>query len=117
MKELTIEEQGNWELVEQKPAWSEEDKKFINEIEESLLAYKIIVMDNDRELANYIEKEINWLNSLKDRVQPQPQWKPSDEQMEAFDDFIYAKYPNIEKQGAVVKSLYQDLKKLREEQL
>ena len=42
-------------------------------------------------------------------------WKPSDEQMEALDDFIYAKYPNVEKYGAAVKSLYQDLKKLREE--
>ena len=52
----------------EKPAWSEEDEKFINDIEESLLAYKIIVMDNDIELANYIEKEINWLKFLKDRV-------------------------------------------------
>ena len=70
----------NWK-IEQKPAWSEEDKKIINEIEESLLAYKIIVIDNDRELANYIEKEINWLKSLKDRVQPQLQqeWGEEDE--------------------------------------
>ena len=55
---------------EQKPSWSEEDESIINDIEESLIAYKIIVMDNDMELANYIEKEINWLKSLKDRVQP-----------------------------------------------
>ena len=52
-----------------------------------------------------------WLKSIKSRIT----WKPSDEQMEALDDFIYAKYPNIEKHGAIVKSLYQDLKKLREE--
>lgn len=50
-----------------------------------------------------------------DEEYPQKQWKPSEEQMEALDDFIYAKYPNIEKHGAVVKSLYQDLKKLIEE--
>ena len=39
-------------------------------------------------------------------------WKPSEEQMEALDNFIYAKYPNVEKHEAAVKSLYQDLKKL-----
>ena len=30
-----------------------------------LIAYKIIVMENDMELTNYIEKEINWLKSLR----------------------------------------------------
>ena len=65
-----------------KPAWSEENEKFIKEIEESLLAYKIIVMDNDIELAKEIEKEIDWLKSLKERVQLQPkqEWSEDDEE-------------------------------------
>ena len=49
-----------------------------------------------------------------DSLFPQSTWMPSDEQMEALDDFIYAKYPNTEKYGAAVKSLYQDLKQLKE---
>ena len=97
---------AKWELVEQKPAWSEEDEKFINEIEESLLAYKLIVMDNDKELANYIEKEINLLKSLR----PQNTWKPSEEQMDALryvTNFDYGGYKSI------LVSLYEQLKKLK----
>ena len=45
-----------------------QDEKFIDEIELSLLAYKIIVMDNDMELAKEVEEEITWLKSLKDKL-------------------------------------------------
>ena len=85
-------------------------EKYIVEIEmpdgdasSSMYIQDVIQSDCD------IEDEGRWKVSVKEY------WKPSDAQMEALDDFIYAKYPNIEKDGAAVKSLYQDLKKLREE--
>ena len=110
-KELSDWLESIKERVQHKVEWSEEDEKIINEIEESLLAYKIIVIDNDRELANYIEKEINWLKSLR----PQKQWKPSEEQMEILQYLCEtSSHPN-EKVIPVLKSLYQELKKLREE--
>ena len=62
-----------------------QDKKFIDEIELSLLAYKIIVMDNDIELAKEVEEEITWLKSLKDRMQSQSK---QDEQKHQEDDDI-----------------------------
>jgi len=67
-----LEKQG-----EQKPTWSEEDENRINR----LIAYfedkESFTAEDDIEYAN-------WLKSLKDRYV----WKPSDEQMKAFDAFI-----------------------------
>lgn len=86
--------------------WSEED--------ETRLTNTIIMLKEGASLhfnKKDITKTVDWLKTLKERCT----WKPSDEQMEALDNFIYAKYPNIEKYEAAVKSLYQDLKKLREE--
>ena len=70
------------------------------------------------ELSNYSSDEyrnyaISFLESLKDRVQPQPkqEWKPSEEQMEnlsrAFNGGTF--------QTSLLMELYQDLKKLMEE--
>lgn len=96
------------ERVQPKQEWSEEDEKRMNHIIQFL-------EDKDRwkdsERAFPIEEDIRWLKDLK----PQNMWQPSDEQMDALDNFIYAKYPNVEKHEAAVKSLYQDLKKLRGE--
>lgn len=103
-----LEKQG-----EQKPAWSEEDEKLFNKIGDLIHTASFENCETDdvgKELGEYA-KMMRLLKSLKERYT----WKPSDEQMKALDDFIYAKYPNIEKYGAAVKSLYQDLKKLREE--
>ena len=87
-----------------KQEWSEEDEHNLNSV--------INLVHNTRDGAwgSCVGERIeSWLKSLRERYT----WRPSDEQMEALDDFIYAKYPNIEKYGAAVKSLYQDLKKLR----
>jgi hypothetical protein len=157
--DFSISEQDNWELVEQKPTWSEED-----DIEISVLINAL------GELETYggdFSKQKNWLKSLKDRIQPQPKqewskedgemvetlneyvknldilfseikigdkdilsnefrekvqhwlksfkerytWKPSDEQMKFL--WKYAEQNNYD--GAILTSLYRDLKKLREE--
>ena len=61
-------------LQAQKPVeWSEED--------ETVLYNLIYALANDR-IGNYRDEYVDWLKSIKDRVQPQSQWKPSDEQIE-----------------------------------
>lgn len=73
---LDFEFEDNWELVEQKPAWSEEDEKmFEHIIAKATLHFSSI---------NYLdEEEINFLKSLKDRVQPQlkQEWSEEDDKM------------------------------------
>ena len=66
----------NWELVEQKPAWSEEDEKQLNDIIELL-----------PDLSN----RHNWLKSLKDRVQPKQEWSEEDEELlrDVSDTYFY----------------------------
>lgn len=56
----------------------------------------------------------NWLKELKNlrRKQPQSQWKPSDEQLDSLYDVLN---PCDGLSREVLESLYQDLKKLREE--
>lgn len=82
-------------LKEQKPAWSEEDEKMLNHI--------IGLLEGLPNLHN-------WLKSLKDRYT----WKPSDEQIKALLYEVYA-WDEDSINGQNLKSLYQDLKKLREE--
>jgi hypothetical protein len=66
--------------------------------------YKYIVYCNDKEI--YFSDIIAWLKSLR----PQATWKPSDKQMERLKGTINS-LPHQE----VLYSLYQDLKKLKEE--
>ena len=87
--------------------WSVEDKRNINE-----LLYLVE--------SNYLSSEephdrlINFLKSIKDRVQPHSPWKPSDKQMNALG--IATNISNVpEKEYLELEKLYQDLKKLREE--
>ena len=63
--------------IEQKPAaWSEEDEVKINRIVACL--ENLNVADND-----ILLKDVDWLKSLKDRVQPQPnqEWSEEDEKI------------------------------------
>ena len=87
----------NSPFVEQKPVWSEEDEDYR--------------LNANVAFDDYFEKEYagalrNWLKSIKERCT----WKPSDEQMKRLKGTIDS-LPNQE----VLYSLYQDLKKLREE--
>ena len=69
------------EVLEQKPAWSEEDEAHINGIIDYLLDYKLLVYEEDMNVANGVQKELDWLKSLKERVQPQQkvEWSEEDE--------------------------------------
>lgn len=62
---------------EQNPAWSEEDEKKIKKV--------MHIVSLDGRISNEECKNIfDWLNSLKDRVQSQNHWEPSEEQMIAL---------------------------------
>jgi hypothetical protein len=98
---------------EQKPtAWSEEDEKILSDI------VKDLVNPWNEYIPDRIEDEIKWLKnklkSLKDRVQFQPQWKPSDGQMESITCAV-RKMKESACYDSVLVHLLQDLKKLRGE--
>lgn len=87
-------EEDNYELVEQKSAWSKEDEHRIKDI--------IYFLDTAKKhYASTVELDacIDWLKSLK----PQSHWKPTEEQLMALRDAI----DNNE-----MESLYNDIKKL-----
>ena len=73
-----LEKQGKkpMDKVEQKPAWSENDEMIALSIEQIFNCASLLNIVPDK-----IEKVRSWLKSLKDRIQPQPQpqWKPSEE--------------------------------------
>ena len=89
--------------IEQKPAWSEEDEELCN------VLMNICGGPHDEMDRRPWAKCINWLESLKERYT----WKPSDEQIEALKE---ACDEHWEPDGLEpLYTLYQDLKKLREE--
>ena len=87
----------------QKPAWSEEDEELCN------VLMNICGGPHNEMDGRPWAKCINWLKSLKERYT----WKPSDEQIEALKE---ACDEHWEPDGLdPLYTLYQDLKKLREE--
>lgn len=82
-----LEKQGSQNLansaktckVEQNPAWSEEDEENLNWFEKFFRAESVVAEGRDIPQDRYL-----WFKNLKERVQPQNTWKPSDEQMEAL---------------------------------
>ena len=90
-----------------KPAWSEED--------ETGLTNTIIMLKEGASLhfnKKDITKTVDWLKSLKERVQPQNIWKPNNEQMKILLSEVEAWTKGCPKQK-VLESLYNDLKKLK----
>ena len=87
---------------EQKPDWSNKEKLILNDIIETTERSNIFKENYQREL-------IDWLKSLKQRYT----WKPSDEQMKQLGWIVEQNKDNMI--GKELISLYQDLKKLREE--
>ena len=106
---IFIEDQDKYELVRQKP-WSPGDENKINH----LIAY---FEDREGFTAEDDVAYANWLKSLKDRVQPRNDWKPSEDQMDALYTYIYnPQYFNTpDPRMELVISIYEDLKKLMEE--
>ena len=92
--------------IMQKPDWSEEDEEYcqclIKDIEKSNPLPTSIYSDCKK-----------WLKSFKDRVQPQSQWKPSDEQMEAMENAIKPYCKGYGWNETPLGTLYNNLKKLK----
>lgn len=63
-----FDEECIWNLVEQKPAWSEEDERMYN---------RVVSFIPQHLTAESYTACITWLKSLKERIQPQNKWKES----------------------------------------
>ena len=113
-------------ITERNPAWSEEDEEMLENVIFSINHESVIEGLKSRGISysfdsstHLMKNLIDWLKSIKDRVQPQ-NWKPSDEQIGAFEHFvrswgesgISSPYDNYTK---LIYSLLQDLKKLKGE--
>lgn len=97
-----------WEVEqkEQNPAWSEEDRKMLDDCIMALSNWRDAVANYGHEVVP-CQKLIDWLKSLR------PSWRPSEEQMDSLERTIIL----LEKQGHFVevdmlKSIQRNLKKL-----
>ena len=74
---LSCKKVDSWgELVKEKPAWSEEDSKRIDRICDFIWKNR----KGDTDEIYQQELDINWLKSLKHRVQPKQIWSEEDEE-------------------------------------
>lgn len=109
MKELlrTEYEKGRADAIaETQVAWSEEDSVRLQRIIDFLWHNR----KGDTDEIYQQEQDIDWLKSLK----PHTQWKPSEKQMEALDYYANSLCTYCDRQDDL-RSLYNDLKKLKEE--
>jgi hypothetical protein len=106
--------EADCKVVEQKPTWSEEDERMLNNIQNNLREFYV-----DKKGYPYVAEpdspemmEYNWLESIKERYT----WKPGNEQMEALNDAVRLyKSTHFDSQHHKIESLYEDLKKLKNE--
>lgn len=102
--------------VQTKQEWSEEDKRSIRDSIFYLKSAKKYFEKDDDILWNekWFNLCIKFLESLYKKLQPQSQWKPSEEQMNALDSAL--QYSQVSHNSfEYLNSLFNDLKKLREE--
>jgi hypothetical protein len=95
--------------VQPKQEWSEDDEEMFNEIIIDLKALKNRNIGEAGKAA--YQREIDWLESLR----PQSHWKPSEEQMRVLDLAIRCGINRGTTEETTLVSLFNDLKKLREE--
>ena len=105
---LHISGDDDYELVEQKHAWSEEDER--------KLQLLIVMCDETKgdsvtysTMYREMEELKTWLKSLR----PQSTWKPSDEQMNALEAVLTVS-PQSPAITSALLGLYEQLKKLKE---
>ncbi len=93
---------------EQKPAaWSEEDEENSKNILYILNQFKGFAIYSEDKTA---ENCIDWLKSIKSRTQPQSQWKPSEEMLEALYRAIPIDVMEKSEDEILLDKLYQGLK-------
>lgn len=96
-------------IIGENTEWSEEDKRNLKGIVDEIEENKNTAPDYD--LATY-DRFLSWLKSIKERVQPQNTWKPSDAQMASITCAV-RKMKESACYDSELVSLYQDLKKLK----
>lgn len=98
--------------IEQKPAWSEEDVLAIERIIDTIQCAQLTRNGKPRALYTdeILDNLVNWLKSLR----PQNRWKPSDAQMASITCAV-RKMKESTCYDSELVSLFNDLKKLREE--
>ena len=86
--------------IEQKSDWSEEDEKiFVSIIEDVMPCGECPDYPTDEEREYFYEgnRKVDWLKSLKEKVQPQPKWSEEDEgKLKAVCTYIQD-YPRLSK--------------------
>ena len=95
-------------LYRQEPAWSEEDGKMIRFIGNAITAEDAALYLTSKGI-KIIDAHV-WLNGLKDRVQPQSIWKPSEEMLEALYKAIPENVMAMSEDKVLLDKLYQGLK-------
>ena len=70
--------------IEQKPAWSEEDEQYFNFLEKLLNNLQVKSTENEikkgtNSHSEYYFKVIQWLKSIKDKVQPKQEWNEQEQ--------------------------------------
>ena len=105
--------QDEYELVKQVSVWSEEDENHVKSILSTIECCKA-QFPNAQAVVEAYNADIEWFKNLKDRVQPQSQWIPSDEQMASIRQAV-SNMKNSACYDSELVHLLQDLEKLRRE--
>ena len=106
-------ERGKADAIKES-SWSEEDEYLLYETSQHL--EELIRIDKAKHCAcdvQYYQRDIDWLKSLKDRYT----WKPSDEQMEALADALSLAKNCGEERAFDLRTLYEQLQKIKENEL
>ena len=115
-----VEEELNWlkylsdrVQLQPKQEWSEEDVKMIENIIDTInMSIEDCDVDDISTKARFsLEKERDWLKNKLKSLRPQSHWKPTDNQMDALNDYANSicSYPDRQDD---LRSLFNDLKKL-----
>ena len=107
-------------MVEQKPAWSEDDEKMLDRIIDILnrtfSVYSALGTSSTRPSCPTYKDEIDWLKSLRPQGSKdslQTHWKPSEEQIYSLGTVVKGAGENSVGSVAYnLKELYEELKKL-----
>ncbi len=104
---IHFSQEEDYELVEHKLAWSEEDNEYIKSIISTIECSKAQFPNSPAVLEAY-NSDLIWLKSLKDRCT----WKPSEEHIEALDHYVNDFIDKTSDYAGILKGLLEQLKAL-----
>ena len=99
-----------------KQEWSEKDEELYDEIRDAIYYSDCVETAEDIEnMKETLFKAANWMEERAKSLKPQPQWKPSNEQIRILELAIDYWKPNDVSVTTPLYNLLEQLKKLREE--